>query len=64
MALDHFSQSVAELSEIGSDKVKDSWTGALFRFWSNSSHPSPEQREEAMQKELERWEEESKKRAE
>ena len=59
LALSHFSNSITDLREIQPlDRLEgkdDSWTGQLFKLWTRATHPSPEQRTEAVSKELERW---------
>ena len=58
-ALDHFSQSVADLQEIQPVEDKDqSFTGRFFKLWTWATHPTVEQRKEAIRSELDRWIEE------
>lgn len=56
-AVSHFSNSVADLHEIQPlDKEKvDGLTGRLFKLWTETTHPSAEQRVAAIEEELERW---------
>ncbi|WVQ82105.1 hypothetical protein IAT38_004233 [Cryptococcus sp. DSM 104549] len=59
-ALSHFSGSVAELHEIPSaDKAEAGLTGTMFKLWTRATHPSPEQRTDAIKKEIKRWDEEA-----
>nr|XP_019046510.1 hypothetical protein I302_05260 [Kwoniella bestiolae CBS 10118]OCF25440.1 hypothetical protein I302_05260 [Kwoniella bestiolae CBS 10118] len=62
-ALSYFSTSVADLHEIqpiDKSKKDNSWTGSMFKLWTRATHPTPEQRLEAIRGELERWEKEAK----
>ncbi|KAK4689275.1 hypothetical protein P7C73_g816, partial [Tremellales sp. Uapishka_1] len=64
-ALSHFSNSVADLHEIqplDKHEEHESWTGRFFKLWTEATHPSPEMRTQKVKEELERWEEEAKKR--
>lgn len=56
-AVSHFSSSVADLHEIQPlDKEKvDGLTGRLFKLWTETTHPSAEQRVAAIKQELEKW---------
>ncbi|WWC62155.1 uncharacterized protein I303_104747 [Kwoniella dejecticola CBS 10117] len=64
-ALSYFSTSVADLHEIQSmDKIKkdNSWTGSMFKLWTRATHPTPDQRREAIREELDRWAREAEKK--
>lgn len=56
-AVTHFSDSVADLHEIQPlDKDRsDSVTSRLFKLWSETTHPSAEQRVAAIKDELAKW---------
>jgi len=56
-AVAHFSESVADLHEIQPlDKEKDdTLTRRLFKLWTETTHPSAEQRVAAIKQELDRW---------
>jgi len=57
LALEHFSAVVADLEEIQpmNGKEDDTLTGKFFKLWTRTTHPSPQQRTEAIRKELQRW---------
>lgn len=59
----HFQSSVASLHEIQPDDKADNntLTGAAFKLWTKATHPSVEQRTDAIRKEIDRWQEEAKK---
>ncbi|OXH37082.1 hypothetical protein J008_02301 [Cryptococcus neoformans] len=59
----HFQSSVAGLHEIQPDDKADNntLTGAAFKLWTKATHPSAEQRTDAIRKEIDRWQEEAKK---
>ncbi|WWC70167.1 uncharacterized protein I206_104115 [Kwoniella pini CBS 10737] len=67
-ALSYFTTSVADLHEIQPIELKNknllenSWTGSMFKLWTRATHPTPNQRREAIEKELLRWEKELKSR--
>ena len=56
-AVAHFCDSVADLHEIQPlDKTEtNSVTSRLFKLWSQTTHPSAEQRVAAINEELNRW---------
>jgi len=55
-ALDHFTKSVADLHEIQPlEKDDKSLTGRIFKLWTTATHPTPEQRTEAIRQELAKW---------
>lgn len=56
-AVAHFSDSVADLHEIQPmDSVEsDSYTSRLFKLWTETTHPSAEQRVAAIKQELAKW---------
>ncbi|WVO19309.1 uncharacterized protein IAS62_000588 [Cryptococcus decagattii] len=62
-AVSHFQSSVAGLHEIQPDDKadNDTFTGAAFKLWTKATHPSAEQRTDAIRKEIDRWQEEEKK---
>lgn len=62
-AVSHFQSSVAGLHEIQPDDKADNntFTGAAFKLWTKATHPSAEQRTDAIRKEIDRWQEEAKK---
>lgn len=62
-AVSHFQSSVASLHEIQPDDKADNntFTGAAFKLWTKATHPSAEQRTDAIRKEIDRWQEEAKK---
>ena len=53
----HFADSVADLHEIQPlDKTEsDSVTSRLFKLWTETTHPSAEQRVAAIKQELSKW---------
>ena len=53
----HFSESVADLHEIQplDREREDTLTKRLFKLWTETTHPSAEQRVAAIKLELERW---------
>lgn len=53
----HFADSVADLREIQPlDKTEsDSVTSRLFKLWTETTHPSAEQRVAAIKDELKKW---------
>lgn len=57
-AVSHFADSVADLHEIQPlDKTEsDSVTSRLFKLWTETTHPSSEQRVAAILTELSKWE--------
>ncbi|WRT66538.1 uncharacterized protein IL334_003497 [Kwoniella shivajii] len=62
--LTYFSTSVADLHEIQPVKKlteDNTWTGSMFKLWTRATHPSPEQRKEAIKDELDRWKREREK---
>lgn len=63
LALDQFVKTVSGLHQVQKGEVEEeeSWTGQVRKFWTRATHPSAEQRREAMVKELERWEKEQSK---
>jgi predicted Zn-dependent protease len=62
-AVDHFSESVADLHEINNVEDGDeSLTGRMFKLWTWATHPTPQQRTEAIRTELDRWMEEAEER--
>lgn len=55
-AIEHFSQSVADLDEIRPVEDGDgTLTGRMFKLWTWATHPTPEQRNEAIREEMKRW---------
>ncbi|WVO15099.1 hypothetical protein L204_102743 [Cryptococcus depauperatus] len=59
-ALDHFQRSVLGLQEIqSSDKADAGLTGTVFKLWARATHPTAEQRTNAIKQELDRWQEEA-----
>jgi hypothetical protein len=56
-AVSHFSESVADLHEIQPlDREKeDTLTRRLFKLWTETTHPSAEQRVAVIKMELDRW---------
>ena len=56
-AVSHFSESVADLHEIQplDREREDTLTKRLFKLWTETTHPSAEQRVAAIKQELERW---------
>jgi predicted Zn-dependent protease len=54
-AVAHFSESVADLHEIQPLDKDDTLTRRLFKLWTETTHPSAEQRVAAIKQELDRW---------